>query len=315
MFAEIVENSDGSIPVISAETARSLTDKIRAGFEGIYQLIVQAYRGRAWVSLGYRSWDDYIRREFGNLPLRPPLEDREEIVQSLRSAGMSNRAIAVATDLGETTVRRAIVRSGAPNGASEQRESPIVGQDGKEYRSVASHRKRVGHVQQLHDQGKSVRDIAAETGLSVGSVHGDLRKIAGPRADDLEAILDAPATGFGIAVLDSDDRVQRKNKHVEQILNKFHIGETAVLKKAMFLAEKVGGFVSPVTAALDMGDESYTHVSQDLAAAIRQFSHVVKTLAGAQAGFQSPQVLRAVLEDLRRAGDDLADAIARMEAK
>src|SRR5699024_12499686 len=85
---------------LSSTNARDITDKIRAGLEGIYQLIIQAYRGRAWISLGYATWDEYVRREFGNQALRPPLEERTEVVQSLRASGLSVRAIAASNDLG-----------------------------------------------------------------------------------------------------------------------------------------------------------------------------------------------------------------------
>src|SRR5690625_621313 len=90
--------------VMAASDARNLTNKIRAGLEGIYQLIIEAYQGRAWTALGYSTWDDYIRREFGNQPLRPPLEERTEVVQSLRDSGLSIRAIASATQIGRGTV-------------------------------------------------------------------------------------------------------------------------------------------------------------------------------------------------------------------
>lgn len=56
---------------LTPEAARDLTDQIRTGLEGVYQWIKAAYRGRAWLALGYSSWDDYVTREFGNLQLRP----------------------------------------------------------------------------------------------------------------------------------------------------------------------------------------------------------------------------------------------------
>src|SRR5699024_9649141 len=83
--------------------------------EGVYQLIETAYLGRVWVSLGYATWDDYVRREFGNLSLRPPLEERQEVVQSLRESGLSTRAIGSATQLSPRTVRRALDDSGGAN--------------------------------------------------------------------------------------------------------------------------------------------------------------------------------------------------------
>lgn len=311
MMLQTLSGLDDGDRTLSSSDARSLTDKIRAGLEGMYQLVIEAYHGRVWVSLGYGSWDEYIRREFGNLPLRPPLEDREEVIQSLRHSGLSNRAIAAVTDLGETSVRRSLARSGAPNGAPERQKSRVIGQDGRGYRSVENSPERAVRVQQLREKGKSIRDIASETGLSVGSVHADLHKGTGPGQEDL----DAPAEGFGIKVLDTNQRELRQRKHVEKILKEFHGTDTATLQKAMYLAEKISGFVSPVTAVLDMKHEAYFDVSKDLAAAIRQFSHVAKILANAQADFQNRQVLIAIVEDLKSAGDDLSAAISRMESK
>src|SRR5699024_6723125 len=91
---------------LAPDVARDLTDKIRTGLEGVFELIKSAYSGFAWASLGYASWDEYVQREFGNLYLRPPREEREEIVSSMRDAGMSVRAIATATQLGRDTVHR-----------------------------------------------------------------------------------------------------------------------------------------------------------------------------------------------------------------
>ncbi|MCY1158657.1 MAG: hypothetical protein MOP51_1681, partial [Citricoccus sp.] len=73
----------GRVDILTAEGARDLTDQIRVGLEGVFQLIKAAYRGRAWVSLGFGSWDEYVTREFGNLHLRPPREVRLAVERSI----------------------------------------------------------------------------------------------------------------------------------------------------------------------------------------------------------------------------------------
>lgn len=88
------------------EAARDLTDKIKLTVEGAWQLIKQAYETRAWASLGYSSWDDYCTREFGHVRLRLPREDRQETIVSLRDAGLSIRAISVATGNSKTTIQK-----------------------------------------------------------------------------------------------------------------------------------------------------------------------------------------------------------------
>ena len=131
--------------------ARELTRQIRVGLEHSYTLIIAAYRGRAWLAMGYNSWDAYCQGEFGSLALQPPREERQAVVLSLREAGMSHRAIVSATGLTKGTVGREL-RSGAetsladstdvstaPIGAVGQDEGPsITGVNGKSYMASAS---------------------------------------------------------------------------------------------------------------------------------------------------------------------------------
>ena len=114
--------------VISAQDARNLTDKIKAGTAALWELIKEAYASRAWASLGYASWDDYCTQEFGTSRIRLPREERREVVSSMREIGMSTRAIAIATGTPRRTVRRAmseVGHSGPP--------APVTGTDGKTY--------------------------------------------------------------------------------------------------------------------------------------------------------------------------------------
>lgn len=88
------------------DAARRLTDRIKVAVEGTWQLIQEAYLTRAWAALDYGSWDDYCRQEFGTGRLQLPREERPQVVQSLRSAGLSLRAIAAATQQSHEQVRR-----------------------------------------------------------------------------------------------------------------------------------------------------------------------------------------------------------------
>lgn len=104
---------------LDAATAREITDRIKVGVEAVWTLVVDAYRGRAWLALGYTSWDDYTTREFGTARLRLPREERAETVQSLRDAGLSLRAIASATGHSQHTIirdlrEREVLQSAAP---------------------------------------------------------------------------------------------------------------------------------------------------------------------------------------------------------
>lgn len=93
---------------VTAEQARTLTDRIKVAVDGTWLLIQEAYTSRAWSALGYASWDDYCTREFGTSRLRLPREERQEVVASLREIGMSVRAIATATGTNRETIRQEI---------------------------------------------------------------------------------------------------------------------------------------------------------------------------------------------------------------
>ena len=123
--------------VISAQDARNLTDKIKAGTAALWELIKEAYASRAWASLGYASWDDYCTQEFGTSRIRLPREERREVVSSMREIGMSTRAIASATGTSHQTVANSL-NSGVKNltpGSSLSASCEPVGVDGKTYRA------------------------------------------------------------------------------------------------------------------------------------------------------------------------------------
>lgn len=88
------------------QEARELTDSIRVQMENLWEAVIEAYQRNAHKVLGYPSWDDYCRSEFGSDRIRIPKGERPEVVEALRGAGMSNRAIAAATGVNEITVRR-----------------------------------------------------------------------------------------------------------------------------------------------------------------------------------------------------------------
>ena len=117
--------------VISAQDARSLTDKIKAGTAALWELIKEAYASRAWASLGYASWDDYCTQEFGTSRIRLPREERQEVVASMREIGMSTRAIASATGVSRRTLIRD--RQSGGDNVTTSEPAPITGTDGKTY--------------------------------------------------------------------------------------------------------------------------------------------------------------------------------------
>jgi phage N-6-adenine-methyltransferase len=131
-----------TVTTCTREEALTITDRIKVGVDGVWDLIKEAYEIRAWAALDYSSWDDYCASEFGATRLRLPREERQEVVASLRESGLSTRAIAAATGVGQTTVRR-VLGSGEPNGSPDNGDddepeddepAPVTGIDGKRYK-------------------------------------------------------------------------------------------------------------------------------------------------------------------------------------
>jgi hypothetical protein len=122
---------------LSEWEARQLTREIANTLALAWDKVIQAYQRRVWEPLGYRSWDSYCRAELGSTRLRLPSEEREEAVRSLRSAGLSTRAIAAATGQSHTSVRRGLTRGTnvPPTSAHTQGATAITGLDGKTYTS------------------------------------------------------------------------------------------------------------------------------------------------------------------------------------
>jgi len=115
---------------MSAASARSLTDEIRQTLTSAHDKLLDAWRGRADLALGYDSWDAYCAGEFaGQRMVRLDREQRREIVASMRAEGMSTRAIGSALGVGHQTVQRDLPTG--PHGPVN--EAPVVGVNGKTY--------------------------------------------------------------------------------------------------------------------------------------------------------------------------------------
>ncbi|MCT1544873.1 hypothetical protein [Kocuria rhizophila] len=133
-----------------------LTKQIRTGLNHAQELIVLAWQGRAWESMSYRTWDEYVAGEFSDLSLRPPLETRSETLSSMRGAGMSIRAISAATTLSPATISRALKESRGDD--PEDGPHEVVGLDGKAYRPTPPRKAAAADVE-LPDE---LLDLPAE---------------------------------------------------------------------------------------------------------------------------------------------------------
>ncbi len=101
------------IAVMAEAEAREITNDIRRTGTVMWSQIIKAFQGRAWISLGYPSWDDYCDAEFDGARIKLPREERTTVVASLADAGMSVPAIASATGVTERTVQRDRASQGA----------------------------------------------------------------------------------------------------------------------------------------------------------------------------------------------------------
>lgn len=108
--------------------ARQRVDRIKTLVGAARADIIESFRQRDWIALGYESWDALCSAEFGTV-LRLSVEDRQRAVSELRGAEIPTRAIASALGVSDATVRR---DAGATNVAPAQ----VTGLDGKTYPAI-----------------------------------------------------------------------------------------------------------------------------------------------------------------------------------
>lgn len=169
MSTEIIE------PDLTAVEARSLTDNIRTALQEVWPLFIRAYRGRAWLALGYASWEQYCDTEMAGV--RPSIETREqrrEIVGDLRQAGMSQDAIASSLALSRKVVRDDLqkLQSGGatlPN--------VITGANGKAYPATRQSTPVVSDS--WTDEEREMRERVQRGDVVVASLRGQHTRLIG----------------------------------------------------------------------------------------------------------------------------------------
>lgn len=118
-------NSDG----LELSDARQRLERVKSGVERIWDDLVALYQGRAWVVLGYASWEALCDAELDGARIALPRQQRQEVVCDLRGAGMSTRAIASAVGVNHATVVRDLGSIGAD--APVDTPPTITGLDGR----------------------------------------------------------------------------------------------------------------------------------------------------------------------------------------
>lgn len=169
--AEIVEDA------LSATEARELTDRIKQTLTVAHELIIAAFKGRAWIALGYANWDTYCAGEFAEARMvRLDREQRREIVTEMKQAAMSNMSIASGLGVAHSTIDLDV---------AEIRNHPdvvkfpdrIVGLDGKDRPSQpkgprsphinhVSRQTKADTISTLAGQGYTSQQMSSQVGIS-----------------------------------------------------------------------------------------------------------------------------------------------------
>lgn len=131
---------------LEEEEARGLTDRIRMATRYVCLLLLEAHVRRAWIALGYGTWEQYVHSEFNISRSRSyELVDQARVIQCVRAAaGMSGipdisayAALQVKPHLAELN---AVIQE-RTEGLSQDEMGPVITQAVRELRDrVASER-------------------------------------------------------------------------------------------------------------------------------------------------------------------------------
>lgn len=126
---EPVRGRRGAAP-LDATGARALTDAIKAAGSGASPLLLEAQERRAWVALGYSSWERYVRSELGISRTRSyELLDHGRLIRAIETAtGVSGVA-----DVTPYTARRVKPHLGELIAALKSR---VAGRPAEEVRTI-----------------------------------------------------------------------------------------------------------------------------------------------------------------------------------
>lgn len=116
------------IRVMQREEAQIRVARVRAHVEQAWDDLIALHAERAWLSLGYESWDALCDAEFDGARIALPREDRREVVGQMREAGMSIPAIASATGASVGTIHNDLSEL---KGSGRDLPSEVTGLDGK----------------------------------------------------------------------------------------------------------------------------------------------------------------------------------------
>ena len=297
---------------LSRSEARDVTDKIRGSVEVVWRLVVLAYNGRAWLALGYESWDDYCAHEFGATRLRLPYEERQDVVASLREQGLSTRAIAAATGMGQRTVVRDLAGESfdSPGEHAEEaeviEEQPVTGLDNKQhprkkhglYQRAAERRKKVLAYLEDHPDARVV-EISEVMKVPQSTIGEDLR------------VLGVASTKSRAAVAHRREQIEKLAKTgatSHQIAKELGIEAKTVSSIARHHGMKIPGDKATRGQHRLVPDEVLTNFAGGLVTRVSNFETLMEGRwdeVGQEAGVTADVDLEQVITELRRVRRDL----------
>lgn len=275
--AEIIVEDDG-LSVLPADVARNLTNEIRRALEFTWDLVIQAYQGRAWLALGYKTWNDYCVKEFGNQHIAIPREDRDEVIGSLRSAGLSSRAIAGATGLSKGTVGNSLKRndelanSGAQKWAPEK-DSTVpngtVESNGSDSHAENKSRKVQGVDGKMYD-----RSAPTPKPKKNDSVEQPLDGQA-----DISDVLDTSLEDLGITPISPNEVVDRNAKTRVQLVKRLTGSSGQYTQAPLPMVISLAGQIVERSAGVnDLDVEEVTSFADDSSRAVLVLARLLETI-------------------------------------
>jgi hypothetical protein len=89
---------------LTAEQARESVEQTKRGLEAAANEIVRQINGRAWISLGYQSWDEMREAEYSGAAVIVPRADRPQLSARLAAEGLSQKQISETLGVSQATV-------------------------------------------------------------------------------------------------------------------------------------------------------------------------------------------------------------------
>ncbi|GAB2547949.1 helix-turn-helix transcriptional regulator [Brachybacterium huguangmaarense] len=186
--------------------------QLQADAEDLTELIVTAYRGQAWLALGYESWEELQAAEFSQARLWESVESRRAQVARFIEEGLSTRAIGSVLGISKATAHRDSLAGvshetparpltavnpgdswhGEPSGLVSEDSSgwtgdaesapelrAVQGLDGKQYRrpTPTDLVDRGLRVAELAAQGMTQAEIGERMGTSQRTISSDLQRV------------------------------------------------------------------------------------------------------------------------------------------